>query len=123
MKALVVDDSRAMRTILGQILKSLGFSVIEAGDGVEGLDQLSRQGPADLALVDWNMPSMNGLEFVRAVRASSVYDAMKLMMITSETEISRIAAALEVGANEYVMKPFTRDVILQKLEVLGIASS
>ena len=74
-----------------------------------------------LALVDWNMPEMNGFEFVQAVRALDDYSATKLMMVTTETEMDQVVMALDAGADEYVMKPFTRDVIMEKLELLGIS--
>jgi two-component system chemotaxis response regulator CheY len=119
-KALVVDDSRAMRTIIGQILKGFGFEIIEAGNGREGLDRLGAGQPPSLAMVDWNMPEMNGLEFVKAVRGRAEFNAMRIMMVTTETEMSRMAEALAQGADEYVMKPFTKDAILQKLEQLQI---
>src|SRR4051794_28310049 len=118
MHALVIDDSRAMRSILSQILKKVGFQVTEAGNGREALERLRHMPPPELALVDWNMPEMDGLEFVRAVRADPTYRNLRLMMVTSETEGGRIGAALEAGADEYVMKPFTADVIAQKLELL-----
>lgn len=123
MRALVIDDSRATRTILKQILKEIGFEVSEAGHGREALERLKEIGAPDLALVDWNMPEMDGFEFVRAVRADHAYDSMRLMMVTTETEMEQVAKALEAGANEYVMKPFTKDVILEKLDLLGIARS
>ncbi len=120
MRALIVDDSRAMRTILGQCLRSLGFGTVEAGDGSEGLARLQETGAPDLALVDWNMPVMDGIAFVRAVRRIPEYDAMKLMMVTTESEIRNVEVALREGADEYVMKPFTRDVIAQKLALMGL---
>jgi len=122
LKALVIDDSRAMRTIIGQILKSIGYEVADANNGREGLQRVSEVGPLSLILVDWNMPEMNGLEFVRALRSDRKYDAVRVMMVTTETEMTRMVEALEQGANEYVMKPFTRDVILQKLEQMQSAS-
>jgi two-component system chemotaxis response regulator CheY len=111
-----------MRTIIGQILKGIGYEVADACNGLEGLKRLSEIGPPDLILVDWNMPEMNGLEFLRALRSRHEYDAVRVMMVTTETEVKRMAEALEQGANEYVMKPFTRDVILQKLEQMQTAS-
>jgi two-component system chemotaxis response regulator CheY len=71
--------------------------------------------------VDWNMPEMNGFEFIQAVRAEHSYDGVLLMMVTTETEMDQISKALEAGANEYVMKPFTQEVILEKLQMLGMA--
>ncbi len=122
MRALVLDDSKAMRMILGRILEPLGFEVWGAADGVEGLEELKKVGTVDLILVDWNMPRMNGLEFVKAVRADSGNDAARIMMVTTETEVQNVAQALEAGANEYVMKPFTKDVVIEKLGILGIAA-
>jgi len=119
-RALVIDDSKPIRSILGKFLKELGFDVTEAVNGKNALDALDRLGPPDLALVDWNMPEMNGLEFVRSVRANHRYDQVPLMMVTTETDMERVAAALDAGANEYVMKPFTKDVILDKLQLLGM---
>jgi two-component system chemotaxis response regulator CheY len=120
MRALIVDDSRATRTLIGRILRSLGFEVVEASDGSEGLARLDETGGVDLALVDWNMPGMNGIDFVRAVRRQAAYDPMRVMMVTTENELENITLALEEGANEYVMKPFTRSVIAQKLEMMGL---
>jgi two-component system chemotaxis response regulator CheY len=120
-KALVVDDSRAMRTIIGQILKGIGFEVLEASNGREGLERLGGGQVPGLALVDWNMPEMNGLEFVQAVRRRPELDAMRIMMVTTESEMGRMADALTQGADEYVMKPFTKDVIIQKLEQMQVA--
>lgn len=120
MRALVVDDSRAMRAILGRILRELGYQVLEAGNGREGLECLRKLGPAELALVDWNMPEMNGLDFLRAVRKERTYDAMYVMMVSTETEMEEVTEALGVGASEYVMKPFTKEVILEKLQILGL---
>lgn len=121
MQALVVDDSRATRAVLKQILKEIGFDTQEAGHGREALERLKEMGKPDLVLVDWNMPEMNGFEFVCAVRAERQYDEVPLIMVTTETEISQVAKALQAGANEYVMKPFTKDVLLAKLDLLGIS--
>ena len=120
MWALVIDDSRAMRRILGGMLKELGFDVHEAGHGREALDCLQERGTADIALVDWNMPVMDGLEFIKAVRANAALAPMKMLMVTSETEIERVAAALQAGADEYVMKPFDREALRDKLSILGV---
>jgi two-component system chemotaxis response regulator CheY len=120
MRVLVVDDSRAMRAIIGKILKEVGCEITEAAHGREALERLQQRGKPDLALVDWNMPEMNGLEFVKAVRAEPAYSDLPLMMVTTESEMGAMVTALEAGANEYVMKPFTKEVILEKLAILGI---
>ena len=122
MHALVIDDSRATRSILRGILRSLGFDVTEAGDGREGLQRLGQLGRPDLVLVDWNMPVMDGLAFLRAARADARYAGLPLLMVTTEGDVARISQALEAGASEYVLKPFDRDVILDKLRLLGLAA-
>lgn len=123
MRALVIDDSAAVRTILKRILTDCGFEVLEASHGKEALDRLRDGGKIEIALVDWNMPEMSGFDFIRAVRADHAHDGMRLMMVTTETEIAQVAKALEAGANEYVMKPFTKDMILEKLSLMGVAHS
>jgi two-component system chemotaxis response regulator CheY len=121
-KAIVVDDSRATRTILKNALMRQGFSeVLEAGDGRQALDELSKSGVLDLALVDWNMPVMTGYELICEVRGRRDLDRMAIMMVTTETESGQIQRALDAGANEYVMKPFTADVLREKLLLLGFA--
>lgn len=120
MHALVVDDSKAMRMVLKKIMTEVGYEVSEAGDGSEALIRLKEIDGIDLMLVDWNMPIMNGLEFVRAVRENSTYDEIPLMMVTTEDGMDKIVEALEAGANEYVMKPFTPESIIEKLEILGL---
>ena len=122
MRALVLDDSRAMRLILGRILREVGFEVTEAADGREGLDVLANGPTPDLALVDWNMPEMDGLSFVKEVRRQHRYADMTLMMVTTESEQSQIVRALAAGAHEYVIKPFTAQAIVDKLSLLGLAS-
>ena len=122
MRAMVVDDSRAMRTIVHRILVDCGYDdVVEAADGQEALALLQSGDLPALALVDWNMPVMTGFEFVVAARSQSEFDAMEIVMITTETSVERITDALGAGANEYVMKPFTKQVLLEKLEALQAA--
>jgi two-component system chemotaxis response regulator CheY len=120
MRALVVDDSRAVRTIVGNMLRELGYDVVAAGNGREALLLLNDEAPVDVAFVDWNMPEMNGLELVTALRQSPEFRELPVVMATSETEISQIAVALEAGANEYAMKPFDQSVVLDKLRLVGL---
>jgi two-component system chemotaxis response regulator CheY len=120
-KALVVDDSRAMRSILCKILVKLGFEVVQAGDGKEALAVLARESsPVELVLSDWNMPEMNGLEFVKAMRAEPRYAAVPVVMVTTETHIEQMVIALDAGANEYIMKPFTAEMVENKLRMLQV---
>ena len=121
MRAIVVDDSRATRMILKRALVREGFEVVEAGDGRQALDELEKTGPLDLALVDWNMPVMTGYELICEVRSRANLNSMAIMMVTTETEASQVQRALEAGANEYVMKPFTEDMLREKLLLLGLA--
>lgn len=126
MRALIVDDSRAMRSVMRRILRGAGFDVAEACDGREGLELLRKHHgtqPFALALVDWNMPVMNGHELVCAVRADDAFRDVRLVMVTTESEVERVALALESGADEYAMKPFTEEVILEKLAILGLLAS
>jgi two-component system chemotaxis response regulator CheY len=120
MRALVIDDSRAIRMIIGKMLREMGMEVLEAPDGLEALEQIRRNPDVKLLLVDWNMPVMNGLEFVQAVRAQRAYDAMRILMVTSEAEASQVTRALSAGANEYLMKPFNKDVLAAKLSLLNV---
>jgi two-component system chemotaxis response regulator CheY len=120
MRALVIDDSRAIRAIIGSILRELGIEWLDAGDGREGLEKLRANSDIDLILVDWNMPVMNGLDFIRAVRAERCYDGVRILMVTTESEREQMLRALEAGANEYVMKPFNKDVLVAKLSLLDM---
>jgi two-component system, chemotaxis family, chemotaxis protein CheY len=122
-KAMVVDDSRTIRRILAATLGELGFEVCQAENGRQALDTVERERagvPISLALVDWNMPEMNGLDFVRQLRADPGNAGITVIMVTTETAVDQMVTALDAGANEYVMKPFTKDVIQDKLRLLGI---
>jgi two-component system chemotaxis response regulator CheY len=120
MRALVIDDSRAIRMLIGNILREIGVEVIEAGDGQEALEQLKRNPDVELMLVDWNMPVLNGLDFIRAVRSQRAYDGVRIMMVTTETESEQVVRALNAGANEYLMKPFNKDILVAKLNLLDV---
>jgi two-component system chemotaxis response regulator CheY len=120
MRALVIDDSRTVRIIIGKILSELGLEVIEAGNGREGLERLQQNPSVELVLVDWNMPEMNGLDFIKTVRSQRGYDSVRIMMVTTETEQEQLIRALEAGANEYVMKPFTKEILVAKLSLLDV---
>ncbi|MEZ4445593.1 MAG: response regulator [Polyangiaceae bacterium] len=122
MRALVVDDSRAIRMIVGRALKKLGWEVVEACHGAEALERLD-DNEIDLAMVDWNMPVMNGIDFVEAVRKENKHDAMRVVMVTTESGPEQMIRALQAGANEYIMKPFTDEVLRAKLTILGLAGS
>ena len=120
-KALVVDDSKTIRIILGRILRELGYEVCEAVNGKEALKVMeSEKAAVSLVLADWNMPEMNGLELLKQLRQDPDLASLKVIMVTTETELDHMVSALEAGANEYVMKPFTKDILKEKLELVGI---
>jgi len=119
MQVLVIDDSSTMRKFIKKILVGASFEVVEAKHGREALEVLQQHPNVCLSLIDWNMPVMDGMELLSCIRADHAFDAMRIMMVTTEMELSGVARALERGANEYVMKPFTKDVILEKLRILG----
>ncbi len=122
MRAIVIDDSRAIRAILGGLLRELRFEVDEAVNGRDALEKLDADEPPTLALLDWNMPELNGYDVLCKIRADRAYDDMRIVMVTTEIETAQMIRALEAGANEYVMKPFTRDVIREKLQLVGITA-
>ena len=123
MHALIVDDSATIRIILRAHLKKLGFQVTEAVNGCDALDQLRQMEKADVVLVDYNMPEMDGLSFVRAVRADQAYAGLPVMMVTTNDEATSLADALDAGVNEYLRKPFTVAMIREKLALLGFPSA
>lgn len=120
MKALVIDDSRVMRKIVGGILVEVGFEVVEAENGQDALDRLAENDDVTLCCIDWNMPVMTGFEFVVEVRKHPEWRNVTLMMVTTEGEQDQIVRALAAGAHEYVIKPFTPEVIIDKLQFLGL---
>jgi two-component system chemotaxis response regulator CheY len=123
MKMLIVDDAKAMRTFLVYLARELSFDTIEAGDGLDALKTLTRNDPRqpfDIALVDWEMPRMNGLEFIQAVRRNNDFAGLKLLMITTLNAPEQISAALQAGANDYLMKPVDKDMLMEKLQILGL---
>jgi len=120
-KALVVDDSKAVRMILSRTLRELGFEVCEAADGAEALRLIEEdKNSVQLVLADWNMPEMNGMDLLKHLRQDQEISSLVVLMVTTETELPQMAAALEAGANEYVMKPFTKDILIHKLQLAGI---
>ncbi len=109
-----------MRSLIVTLLRGIGFDVLEACDGQEALTRLRQCGSTELALVDWNMPRMNGCEFIRAVRADHDFDRTQLVMVTAETDLLHVNEALRAGASEYIMKPFTKEGLQEKLALLGL---
>ena len=117
---LIVDDSKVIRKVARHILETLDFAVDEAEDGRVALDRCGAAMP-DVILLDWNMPVMSGMEFLRALRTSDVSPQPKVVFCTTENDIAHIRAAIDAGADEYVMKPFDRDTLQAKLQIVGVA--
>ena len=121
-KVLIVDDSRTIRTIIRRIMLELGFEVCEAANGIEALKVIEAEKAAvKLVLADWNMPEMNGFDLIVRLRQDPELSTLKIMMVTTVTEMDHMASALEAGADEYVMKPFTKDILVEKLEYVGFS--
>jgi two-component system chemotaxis response regulator CheY len=122
MRALIVDDSRFVRDYLRMLLDERGIECVEAVDGRTGLEELHSRSAFDLALIDWNMPAMDGLEMLKRMRAEG-YTTVRVMMVTTEVENDFIVRALDAGADEYLMKPFDGEALSEKLKLLGLAEA
>ena len=122
MKALIVDNSRFIRQHMRQLLERIGMSCEEASNGREALQVLHNSAAFDFMLLDVNMPGMNGLECVKKIRDAGIQAPMKVMMVTTESDNSFICRALEYGADEFLMKPFTPESLREKLVMLGLAA-
>ncbi len=119
-KCLVVDDSKVIRKVARHILETLDFSVDEAVDGSDALNQCMAA-PPDVILLDWNMPVMSGMEFLRALRKTDLVVRPKVVFCTTENGMGHIRAAIDAGADEYVMKPFDRETLETKLQIVGFS--
>ncbi len=117
--SMVVDDSKVVRTVSRRILEDLGYDVVEAEDGQDALNK-AKEGVPELILLDWNMPVMNGLEFLLAFRQFKEHASTKVIFCTTENDITKIQEAIASGADEYVMKPFDSEIIKGKLQQLGM---
>jgi len=118
---LVVDDSKVVRKLVRRIMEGLNFTVFEAEDGQQAADYCQAQKP-DLILLDWHMPVMDGLAFIKVLRAMPGGDVPKVLFCTTESEMGHIMQAMEAGANEYIMKPFDAEIVKGKLEQIGMIS-
>jgi two-component system chemotaxis response regulator CheY len=116
---LIVDDSSVIRKVARRILEGLDFQIEEAEDGAQALDQCRRKLP-EAILLDWNMPNMDGYEFLRSLRKLPGGDSPKVVFCTTENDVAHIARALHAGANEYIMKPFDRDIVEAKFQEVGL---
>lgn len=116
---LVVDDSRIVRKVARRILEGLGFAVAEAENGAEALALCRSRLPAGI-LLDWNMPVMNGIEFLHALRSEFGFAEPRVVFCTTESELDAIQRAIEGGANEYIMKPFDAEIIESKFQQVGL---
>ncbi len=123
MHTSVVDDSRAIRRLITDVLTRNEHEVLCAANGQEALDRLEENPDISVALVDWNMPIMDGLTFVQTVRSNAEHANLHIMMITTEVEMSQVQRAIEAGANEYLMKPSGADELLARMQMLPGAES
>lgn len=123
MKLLVVDDSSTMRRIIKNTLARLGYKdILEGADGVEGWTQIDSNPDVDMLITDWNMPEMNGLELVKKVRADERFKDLPIIMVTTEGGKTEVITALKAGVNNYIVKPFTPQVLKEKLgAVMGVS--
>lgn len=119
MKVLIIDDSRTMRRLLASYLAPLASQTYEAGNGREALDVLEKEEAVDLALVDWDMPVMNGIDFVRVVRGDTRRSGIKLLMVTAHNNMESVTEAITAGADDFLMKPLTEEMVMDKLRMMG----
>lgn len=120
MRALIVEDSRTTRAMLRHMLRELGFEVTEAVDGVDGLAKLTNGHTVDFALLDWEMPNMTGIELLQKIRALPRHQELPILMVTSLSEAHHVSEALSLGCSEYLMKPFSKEALAEKLELAGV---
>lgn len=122
MKSIIIDDSKTVRKMLCSYMQALEIETLQAEDGCDALSRLGVENPADIdfALVDWDMPRMTGIEFVKEVRSCEEYKHMKIMMVTSHNQTEDLMKAIEYGANEFLMKPFDEGMVQEKLRILGL---
>lgn len=119
MRALVVEDSSTIRKVLCFYLKNMNIESVEAADGREGLERL-QESPLDLVLLDWQMPTMDGIAFLRELRKMPAFDTLPVILATSSSESAYVGQAMDAGANEYIQKPCTLDELREKLAILGL---
>lgn len=121
MKALVVDDSNSTRLVIKAMLSEINCSIVEARDGLDALEKIANESKLfDVLLVDWNMPVMDGLEFIKKLRENEMYSLVPVLMVTTENELKSVVTALEAGADEYIMKPFSKEAIFEKFKILEL---
>lgn len=120
MRILIVDDSKTMRSILANYASEHGFANDQAEDGIAALELLERDSGFDAILIDWDMPRMNGIELLRALRARPEFDGMKVLMVTAQSSYDKLTEALHAGADDYLMKPIDEAMFTDKLRLLGL---
>jgi len=121
MKALIVDDAKVVRVALSRILNQLGYETVKAEDGQQALKAMAEHPDTDVVMLDWNMPVMNGYDFLVALREIPAHaTSPKVVMVTTETGMPQMLKALAAGADEYIMKPFDKDMVAGKLEMVGL---
>ncbi|MFW6354306.1 MAG: response regulator [Verrucomicrobiota bacterium] len=120
MRLLIIDDSRTMRSILRAYAEEQGMETSEAGDGLEALERLRADGPFDAALIDWDMPRMDGITLLRELRQDPAYRELKTLMVTAQSSFENVTEAMLAGADDYLMKPLDEAMFLDKLRLIGV---
>ncbi|MFP4542256.1 MAG: response regulator [Opitutales bacterium] len=120
MRLLIIDDSRTMRSILRAYAEEQGMETSEAGDGLEALERLRADGPFDAALIDWDMPRMDGITLLRELRQDPAYRGLKTLMVTAQSSFENVTEAMLAGADDYLMKPLDEAMFLDKLRLIGV---
>ncbi len=124
MKALIVDDAKVVRVTLARMMGQLGYEAVKAEDGRQALDAMAEHPDVDVVMLDWNMPVMNGYDFLVALRGMAQHATHpKVIMVTTETGMPSMLKALAAGADEYIMKPFDQDMVAGKLAMVGLEAA
>ena len=118
-RCLIIDDSSVIRKVARRILEGFGFTIVEASDGRQAIEACQKDMP-EAILLDWNMPVMDGYEFLRVLRAMPGGDKPKVVFCTTENDLAHIARAMHAGADEYIMKPFDKEIVEAKFQEVGL---
>ena len=118
-RCLIIDDSSVIRKVARRILEGFGFAIVEASDGRQAIEACHKEMP-EAILLDWNMPVMDGYEFLRALRSMPGGDRPKVVFCTTENDLAHIARAMHAGADEYIMKPFDKEIVEAKFQEVGL---
>ncbi len=122
MRILIVDDSRTMRAILASYAAKQSIETLEAQDGIAALELLQRDSSFDAILIDWDMPRMDGITLLKTLKGDPGFNHLKTMMVTAQSSYDRVSEALNLGADDYLMKPLDEEMVVDKLRLLGLVA-